>query len=54
MELRGQAWVPSRHHEEGNNHEVTAQVRCLAVGESVTKCPSPFNVLKYTYDNSCC
>jgi hypothetical protein len=25
----------------------------LAVGESVIKCPSPLNVLKYTYDHCC-
>ena len=24
-----------------------------AQGESVTKCPSPLNVLKYKYDHSC-
>ena len=25
----------------------------VAVDESVTKCPSPLNVIQYTYDHSC-
>jgi hypothetical protein len=29
------------------------QALCIAVGGKAIKCPSPLNVLKYTYDHSC-